>query len=289
MPFQYWLRSISGEDCSRASRAFGKRFRTRRPGNTPGFYMWRNYRVLFGLLLGSVAYAADPPEGLHTPSRDSMHVLERFDYPDHIGKLPDTWEGRTVWRRRVDKKDLYYTVQTEDDDFFLRASTTGKAINIGRKAGVNLRIFNRLRWRWRVLKLPRGGNEKIKDKNDSAAAVRLVFHGGMIPKTLKYVWSATLPVGTETESPLNSRTKVVVLESGASKLGKWVWEEVDAYEDYKRLFGGEPRPVKFLAVITDSDNTRSPVIADYDDFAFLIGPPDTIKTAPPDSEETQEQ
>ena len=283
MPFQYWLRSISGKDRSRASRAFGKRFRTR----TPGSYMWRKYRVLFGLLFGSVAYAADPPEHLRTPSRDSISVLERFDYPDHIGKLPNTWEGRTGWRR-AGKKDLYYTIQTEDDDFFLRASTTGKAIDAGRKANINLRIYNRLRWRWRVFKLPRDGNEQIKDKNDSAAAVRLVFHGGMVPKTLKYVWSATLPVGTETESPLNSRTKVVVLESGSSKLREWVWEEVDAYEDYKRLFGGEPRPVKYLAVITDSDNTRSPVIADYDDFAFLIGPPDTIKTAP-DSEETQEQ
>ncbi len=288
MPFQYWLRSISGEDRSRASRAFGKRFRTRRPGDTLGFYMWRKYRVLFGLLLGSVVYAADPPEGLHTPSKDSIFVLERFDYPDHIGKLPDTWEGRTGWGR-VGKKDLYYTVQTEDDDFFLRASTTGKAINVGRKANINLRIFNRLRWRWRVFKLPQDGNEQIKDKNDSAAAVRLVFHGGIIPKTLKYVWSATLPVGAETESPVNSRTKVIVLESGSSKLGEWVWEERDAYEDYKRLFGGEPRRVKFLAVITDSDNTRSPVIADYDDFTFLIGPPDTIKTAPPDSVETQAQ
>jgi hypothetical protein len=55
---------------------------------------------------------------------------------------------------------------------------------------------------------------------------------------------------------------------------------VDAYADYKRLFGGEPRTVKAVAVITDSDNTGSRVMADYDDFAFVKAPPDTTGAVP---------
>ena len=145
---------------------------------------------------------------------------------------------------------------------------------------MNLRRYNRLRWRWRVTALPEGGNETDKDKNDSAAAVRLVFIGGIIPKMLTYVWSATLPVGAETESPNTDKVQVVVLESGPSKLGEWVWEEVDAYADYKRLYGGEPRPVQYVAVITDSDNTGTFVQADYDDFTFLQVPPDTLQMVP---------
>ena len=62
--------------------------------------------------------------------------------------------------------------------------------------------------------------------------------------------------------------------------------EVNAYEDYKRLYGGEPRPVKYVAVITDSDNTKTFVMADYDDFCFLKVPPDTLKLVP-DFLETQ--
>lgn len=237
--------------------------------------MWYNPWVLFGLLLASAVYAAEPPEEFHTPFRDSLFILERFNYPDQIGEFPKGWEGRTGWRqsRTKKKQDLYYTIQEEDGDLFLRASTTGRATNVGRSTNVNLRLYNRLRWRWRAHSLPEDGNEEIEEKNDSGAAVRLIFYGGIVPKTLKYVWSSTLPVGTETESPTNSKTRVIVLRSGLEDLGEWVWEEVDAYADYKRLFGGEPRLVKALAVITDSDNTQTPVMADYDDFTFLIGPP----------------
>jgi hypothetical protein len=90
---------------------------------------------------------------------------------------------------------------------------------------------------------------------------------------LKYVWSSTLPKGTETESAGNGKIKVIVLQSGTSRMGEWIWEEVNAYEDYKRLFGGEPRTVRILGVITDANNTQTLSAADYDDFTFVKLPP----------------
>ena len=230
------------------------------------------------LLLVLPVHGAEPPLDLYTPARDSLFVLERFTHPDQLGQFPEHWEGRTGWRQKRTKEaeDLYYTIQVEDGDYFLRAETQGRSTNAGCEANVNLRLYNKLRWRWRVHKLPEGGNEEDEDKNDSGAAVRLVFRGGMLPKTLKYVWSSTLPVGAETVSPSSDKTKVIVLRSGLDSAGEWVWEEVDAYDDYRRLFGGEPRLVQALAVITDSDNTKSPVSADYDDFVFLIGPGEEI-------------
>ncbi len=214
--------------------------------------------------------AEETGQGPDAASADSAIVLETFDYPDQLGLFPDTWEGRSGWRRV--KKGLYYTIEENEGNTYLHAETTGEAINAGRAADINLRIYKRLRWRWRVVSLPVGGNEEIKEKNDSGASVRLVFIGGIIPKTLKYVWSATLPVGTEIVSPNNDRTRIIVLRTGTREAGKWVWEEVNAYEDYKRVFGGEPRPVRSLAVITDSDNTNTYVEADYDDFIFLKSP-----------------
>ena len=248
----------------------------RHPG-APARHSAARLRVACWLLLCSLGSspvrAADPPPEFYTPARDSLFILERFTRPRDLGQFPSDWEGRTGWRKSTTRnaEDLYYTIQLEDGDYFLRAQTEGRATDAGRVANVNLRLYNRLRWRWRVHSLPEGGNEEVKDKNDSGAAVRLVFRGGVVPKTLKYVWSATLPAGTETESPSSDRTKVVVLRSGTDHLGDWAWEEVDAYDDYKRLFGGEPRIVEVLAVITDSDNTNSPVKADYDDFVFIVG------------------
>ena len=128
--------------------------------------------------------------------------------------------------------------------------------------------------------LPAGGNENYKKTNDSAAAMRLVFGGRLRIKTLKYVWSTTLPAGTETVSPHTESTKVIVLQSGRDKIGKWVWEEVNAYEDYKRVFGSDPRLVGAVAVLTDSDNTKALVKADYDDISFLMEPPDSSEVVP---------
>ena len=52
------------------------------------------------------------------------------------------------------------------------------------------------RWRWRVMQLPSGGDEGRKATHDSAAGVYVIFDNRILPRVLKYVWSATLPVGT---------------------------------------------------------------------------------------------
>jgi len=234
---------------------------------------------LAGLLQVASTDASGPPERARPPAADSTIVVESFDYPDQVGRFPDKWGGQEGWRR-VKGKDMYYSLVSEEGNIFLRAETTGKAINAATHGNINLRVHNRLRWRWRVHSLPRGGNERMADTYDSAASVRLVFHGGVIPKVLTYVWSSTLPAGAETASPNTDKVQIVVLESGSAKAGQWVWEEVDAYADYKRLYGGEPRPVRFLAVLTDSDNTLSPAKADYDDFTFIKAPPDTVQMVP---------
>ncbi len=222
---------------------------------------------------------AQPPPSFHTPLPDSIHYLESFDYPDQIKAFPATWEAKKGGWRNARWEEVYYSIEVEEDgNLYLAADTDDAAIDAGTKADINLRIYNKVRWRWRVWKLPEGGNEEAKDLNDSGAAVRLVFYGGLRPRMLKYVWSATLPAGTRTESAGNSKIKVIVLQSGEQRTGEWVWEEVNVYEDYKALFGGEPRPVRFLSVISDANNTKRPAKADYDDFAFIMIPPDSTET-----------
>jgi len=43
-------------------------------------------------------------------------------------------------------------------------------------------------------------------------------------------------------------------------------EEVNAYEDYKRLFKKEPGEVRAVGILTDADDTASEAMADYDDI-----------------------
>jgi hypothetical protein len=57
------------------------------------------------------------------------------------------------------------------------------------------------------------------------------------------------------------------LRTGAEKLGQWVDEQVNVREDYRKYFGGSdvPRPAG-IAVLTDSDDTKSTARGDYASF-----------------------
>ncbi len=76
-----------------------------------------------------------------------------------------------------------------------------------------------------------------------------------------------MPVGTLIIRKLIERPPILVLESGKAHLGEWVTEQVNLYEDYKRIYGGEP-PEKTvgIALVTDSDVTHSFAEADYGDI-----------------------
>ena len=101
----------------------------------------------------------------------------------------------------------------------------------------------------------------------------VVFGGWPIPSSIKYVWSDTLPVGETFDSPHSSKTKVVVVRSGRSMIGKWVTEERNVLADYRGLFGeGENNPTaKGIALLTDSDNTNTRAVGDYSDITISRG------------------
>ena len=78
-------------------------------------------------------------------------------------------------------------------------------------------------------------------------------------KGLLYVWDTTAPVGTEArpgELELFQRVLIVV-RSGAGELGRWSTERRNVYEDYRRVFGEEPRAIKLVGVESHSNDTRS--------------------------------
>jgi len=166
------------------------------------------------------------------------------------------------WKSRGGDGSDVYTVRS-DHEGYLEAKATRSAVTIAKEFEYDLKEYPFLSWQWRVLELPKGGDERYKRTGDSAAGIYVIFQGYFRPDNIKYVWSASLPVGTTTQSPYNSRTKIVVLRNQSSPLGGWVSEKVNVYNDYKRLFGQEPRRVKAIAIMSDSDDTQSVAIAHY--------------------------
>ena len=91
------------------------------------------------------------------------------------------------------------------------------------------------------------------------------------PKAVKYIWSERVPVGTHLTSNMGL-TQVRVLRSGAPDDRQWVEERVNVREDFKKYFSESetPKPAG-IAVLTDSDDTKSSAQGDYRAFRACRG------------------
>jgi hypothetical protein len=214
--------------------------------------MKKSLVVLFLLLLafgtvGVAVLSSDEPELVRTV--EDFSSLEEGSFPE--GWKSRGGEGSEVYRVRSDQEP------------YLEANAKESAVTIAKKFEYDLTEYPYLSWQWRAIELPRGGDERYKKTGDSAAAIYVIFEGRFRPKSIKYVWSASLPKGTTTESPYNSKTKVVVMRNQSSPMGGWVSERVNVYADYQRLFGGETESVQAIGLMSDSDNTQSTAVAHY--------------------------
>ena len=170
------------------------------------------------------------------------------------------------WRASKENVSMFF-LRREKGNYFIRDSVYDAATTIGKIVSIDLTATPFLHWRWRVHSLPKGGNESIKGKADSGAGVYVIFAGYfLLNRIIKYAWSTTLPVGTITKSPYFSNVAVTILRSGSDGLGVWIGQTVNIFEDYKAIFHSTPPKVEGIAIMSDSDDTKSFAEADYDDF-----------------------
>lgn len=186
------------------------------------------------------------------------------------GEMPKQWHSRGK------KPEQVYAIASEDGNQFLQADSRGKDVWLGvevKELNADKKLdpkdYPYLSWRWRVNQLPEGADERQKKLQDSAAAVYVVFPGLPPPRTIKYVWSSSVPEGSVLPSPYTARTQIIVLHSGSAKAGQWITEKVNYYEDYRRLFKEDPSKVRGVSILSDGDATKSRSAADYDDIKFL--------------------
>jgi Protein of unknown function (DUF3047) len=174
------------------------------------------------------------------------------------------------WESHGDKDEARknYWIEQEENNKFLHARAGKHEIQIGLAREVAPQRFPRLRWRWRATQLPRGSDERSAATYYSAAGVYVLFDSRILPRIIKYVWSATLPVGSRLQNPFYWRGRTIVLRSGPSALGQWQQETVNFYQDYKDCFAREPGEVVGFGLLTSADLTMSEAEADYDDFAL---------------------
>jgi len=196
------------------------------------------------------------------PADDDCKLIDDFSRAT-VGEFPSAWTPRKDSARDV------YTVQEEGGKRFLRAVSEGLGVQAAREVkGWDLTAYPMLAWSWRPREFPKGADERHSSTNDSVLAVYMLVHYSRIagPKAVKYIWSEKVPVGTRLESNFGL-TQVRVLRSSIGGRGEWQQEKVNVLEDYRKYFDTKETPTPIgIAVLTDSDDTKSSAAGDYADF-----------------------
>lgn len=86
--------------------------------------------------------------------------------------------------------------------------------------------------------------------------------------TLMYVWDAKAPVGTVIVNPRSDRIRKIVVDSGVGQLRRWREHRRDLAADFRLAFGEAPGALQSVALMTDSDNTRSQAQSWYGPVTF---------------------
>ena len=131
-----------------------------------------------------------------------------------------------------------------------------------------------MRFRWRALVLPRGGNECVEGRADSAANVYVTWKRGLRWYSLKLAWSAEAPAGATcnvTRNPFVASDSMI-LRSGPPT-GIWQEEEIEPDTLFRLHFeGGDPNAevaeLQGIGILTDGDQNHTVSAADYAGFVF---------------------
>ena len=224
--------------------------------------------IFFLLFLAGVPVFAADPDVLFRENFDSLSQWEPLTFP------------------KV-KTHSTYTLVKEGGKSILKAESRASASAIVCRRTFNVYENPRLHWRWRVEQLSDGGNPKEKTGDDYPIRVYVVFqydpaqatfgerliynaarmiYGKHPPhSTLNYVWTGHDVTERMIASPYTEKARMVVLEKGEQRIGRWVEESVNVLEDYRKAFGKDPPATAGLAVMSDTDNAGGCAVA-YLDF-----------------------
>lgn len=224
-----------------------------------------------GMLLGAGAPLAGP-----APDSSDTIVVDDFE-SNKPGTFPEGWvfvssSEKILSYEEVSDPGEIVEVRKERGNHFVRLITKGEALRYTKRNGVdfewNLKDHPRLKWRWRAHTLPEGASEK--GENDTGGAIYVTFGEDWLgrPKSIKYTYSSSLPVGTTVSF---GALKVIVVDSGREpRLGEWKTVQRRIRDDYRQVFGDSPpdRPVS-ITLWSDSDTVGGKAKVDIDDIELL--------------------
>lgn len=180
----------------------------------------------------------------------------------------------------------------------LRARANASTAGLIRRLSLDPNAYPVLEWDWKVTNLLEGSDIATRAGDDFAARLYVTFDvpleqfnplqrvflaiarslwGDTLPlAALCYVWDRRAPVDTMVPNAYTERVRMVVAESGAARLGRWLRMQRNLADDYRRAFAGDDPevarrpvpPVNAVVVSSDTDNTGERAEAFFGDVVF---------------------
>jgi hypothetical protein len=160
------------------------------------------------------------------------------------------------WKLKEKTGEAEFKILREDGETIAYFKSIAASFSLERPLSIDPKRYPYISWKWKVLRLPLGGDTRLKSKNDQAAQIIIAFKGR---KTISYIWDTVAPEGSISDEsigwPVNVKIKIITVKSGASDLNQWVSFKRNIVEDYKRLYHEKPPLIKGLRVQINSQHT----------------------------------
>ena len=169
------------------------------------------------------------------------------------------------------KKKTKYTLGSNENGNFLKAEAEGQASGLGKEILINLNKTPFLNITWKVEKGLPGIDEKSKKGHDFAARFFVVKKTGMTPlsnKAINYVFSSNSSIGENWPSPYTKSSIDYVLSSIDKNKNEWVTVKTNVKEDYKRFHNLNVDILDGVAIMVDTDQSKSQAISYYKNIYF---------------------
>jgi len=183
-----------------------------------------------------------------------------------------------------------YELVTDGDAVVVKAVSQQSSSGLTREITIDPKEYPVVQWRWKVENVLTHGDVTEKSGDDYPARLYITFEYdsskvGLFEKAkygaakliygqyppigaINYIWESKSPIGTIAPNPYTDRVKMIVIESGETRLHEWITEERNVYEDYKNVFGENPPKISGVAIMTDTDNTKEQAVAYFGDIVF---------------------
>lgn len=196
------------------------------------------------------------------------------------------WSTLTLPKRNNTQYELINT----DSSSYIKATSTISASGLVYKVNIDPLEYPVIEWRWKIDEVLRKGDLTTKKGDDYPVRVYITFDydksdlrfGDRVKYTfiktftrydiplraINYIWANKADTGTIAPNAYTNWVQMIAVQSGNDRSGMWLTERRNILEDYRKAFGEDPPAINGVAIMSDSDNTKSETSDYYGDIIF---------------------